>query len=354
MFQNRLIRLFTWRVSTQTLSFLAVYTFCCLNPSLLAVLPVTACLFFVMVPAFLSRHPPPPNSHPADNAAIRGPASAPAPNIKPAPEMSKDFFRNMRDLQNSMEDFSVIHDQSIAVIAPLTNFSDETVSSAVFLCLFLVACSLFIVSSAIPWRFSFLIGGWVAVCSLQPAASRLYSVALRDRTISHGKDLSADIWDWIRGDITLDEAPEAREVEIFELQRHQDGSEWQSWVYSSSPYDPLSPLRISGDRPRGTRFFEDVQAPAGWEWKDKKWTLDLLSRDWVEERMITAVEVETEGERWVYDIGAGDGPTDSKNQSSSSKNYLPLSDWEEGTGIGAKGEWRRRRWVRVVQRRASS
>lgn len=151
----------------------------------------------------------------------------------------------------------------------------------------------------------------------------------------------------MRDDITLDEDPETREVEMFELQRHQDGVEWHPWIYTSSPFDPLSPTRISGGRPRGTRFFEDVKPPAGWEWKDKKWSLDLLSRHWVEERMITAVEVETEGERWVYDIGASDFPTDRTSHRRTG------SDWEEGTGIGPKGEWRRRRWIRLVQRQAS-
>jgi len=59
VFQNRLIRLFTWRTTTHTLSFLAAYTFVCLDPYLLLVLPLAAALLFVMVPAFIARHPPP-------------------------------------------------------------------------------------------------------------------------------------------------------------------------------------------------------------------------------------------------------------------------------------------------------
>jgi hypothetical protein len=38
-------------------------------------------------------------------------------------------------------------------------------------------------------------------------------------------------------------------------------------LLTSAPYDPLSPSRIAGDRPRGCRFFEDVRAPRGWAWK---------------------------------------------------------------------------------------
>ena len=143
----------------------------------------------------------------------------------------------------------------------------------------------------------------------------------------------------------MDEPAETREVEVFELQRHRPGSEWEPWLYSTLPFTPLSPRRIAGERPQGSRFFEDVQPPQGWEWKDKKWTLDLLSKEWVEERMITAVEIETEGERWVYDISAADTFSSSLDHAQGSQ------DWEESTELGSKGDWRRRRWVRLVQRK---
>src|SRR5947207_13949036 len=56
--QNRLIKLFSWRQPTRTLSFLVVYSFICLEPSLLAVLPLAILIFFIMIPSFLARHPP--------------------------------------------------------------------------------------------------------------------------------------------------------------------------------------------------------------------------------------------------------------------------------------------------------
>lgn len=122
-------------------------------------------------------------------------------------------------------------------------------------------------------------------------------------------------------------------------------------MFSPSPYDPLSPQRISGDRPKGTRFFEDVGPPGGWEWGDKKWVLDLASKEWVEERMVQGVEVEMEGERWVGDLladgleeDAGDGKTFASRQEKK-------KDWEEGSGSRMMGEWRRRRWIRTVKRR---
>ncbi len=188
---------------------------------------------------------------------------------------------------------------------------------------------------------------------------------------------------WVDKDIILDSAPETREVEIFELQKLTTAGEWEHWVFSQSPYDPLCEGRLKGERAKGTRFFEDVRAPGGWEWSEKKWMLDLWSREWVEERIITGVEVETEGERWVYDLryeggdGMGMGFGGSSNRGSvdggSSRVSLDekgkrkvLPSWEEWSGgegdAGGwsdiegesrrrRGEWRRRRWVRLVRRK---
>jgi hypothetical protein len=100
-----------------------------------------------------------------------------------------------------------------------------------------------------------------------------------------------------------------------------------------------------------------VQAPKGWEWSEKKWTLDLWSREWVEERIITGVEIETEGERWVYDIeydqrGSASSSEPAPRAKGPAKN---LPSWEENEGgYRERGEWRRRRWVRMVKRRMLS
>ncbi|OCK82570.1 Pex24p-domain-containing protein [Lepidopterella palustris CBS 459.81] len=360
VFQNRVIRLLNWKVPTQTMSFLAVYTFLCLDPTMLAVLPVALCLFFIMVPAFLARHPPPPTNHPTDFYPLGGPPVAPPQNIKPAPELSKDFFRNMRDLQNCMEDFSRIHDSLIAFLAPPTNFSNEALSSVLFLLLTATACLLFISSHLLPWRAIFLVSGWGATCIGHPTVQELLH-ATQAGTIIQGQETNARSW-LLRlssSDIALSSAPEHREVEIFELQRralHVDDAEYEPFLFSASPYSPLSPARIAGDRPRGTRFFEDVQAPKGWRWSDKKWTLDLLSREWVEERCVTGVEVEMEGERWVTDILYDEETTGQnvltspKKDKGKGKEKAVMKTWEEDNGLGKKGEWRRRRWVRAVER----
>lgn len=352
VFQTRVLRLVTWRVPSHTLSFLAIYTFICLNPYLLGVLPLALILLGVMVPSFIIRHPPPPTNAPTDTYSAHGPATAPAPSVKPVAEMSKDFFRNLRDLQNSMDDFARIHDKIISFLAPPTNFSNEALSSAIFLYLFASACTMFVASHLLPWRLMFFSAGWIGTCLGHPSIQKAFTSVHEDHV--HPRELQAKDWlsTWIENDILLDGELESREVEIFELQRRRGSTEWEGWIFSPSAHDPLSPERISGDRPKGTRFFEDVQPPRGWEWSDKKWTLDLQSREWVEERMITGVEIETEGERWVYDILYDD--SDVEEGTATQKGKDKRREWEEGTGKGKTGIWRRRRWVRMVKRRSST
>ncbi|KAL5606128.1 hypothetical protein BROUX41_006104 [Berkeleyomyces rouxiae] len=387
-FQEQVVRIFTWQHYSHTLSVLAVYSFVCLDPYLLPILPLAALLLSVFIPGFLARHPAPPQGPESLAYAGGGPALAPAAPAKPTKEPSRDFLQNMRDLQNCMDDFCVGHDQVVATIVPTTNFSDEAHSSAIFVFMFAASVLMSISAHLLPWRLLFLVGGWAVLGMNHPRIAALLE-AMR-RTHVEPQEALAKRWldAWIRHDIMLDSAPETREVEIFELQRmtpsarSNGGGDWEPWLFSPAPFDPTSPARLAGERPRGTRFFEDVLPPAGWEWSEKKWAMDLWSREWVEERIITGVEVETEGERWVYDMrneteAEADGgvgqtaslPGDEDRSTESSVSSVALETlspaakdgqaqsrgsrqlWEESDTVGGRGEWRRRRWVRVVKRR---
>lgn len=356
--ENRLIHLFSWRHPTATLSFLAIYSLLCLEPHLLPLVPLCILLFGIMIPSFLARHPAPAND-PRIEPSLRGAPTAPASRVKPAPDFSNDFWRNMRDLQNSMEDFSRLHDAANEYLTPYTNFSDEPLSSTLFLCLSLLSCVAFVGSRLVPWRAIALITGWALTVAGHPRAQKvLLSTRNMSQLHQHIQLVQTTLRHWSDSDIVIDDPPEQRHVEIFELQRHHPSSDtWEPWLFSVTPYDPLSPARIAGIRPKGTQFFEDVQAPAGWVWKEKKWVLDLFSREWVEERMISGVEVETDGERWVYDIPAEEAePFDmppTKGKLSQRVQSIPKSGWEEGTGHERRGEWRRRRWTRFVERKVA-
>jgi hypothetical protein len=356
VFQARVIKLLGWRTWSHTVSFLAVYTFVCLDPYLLSVLPLAVLLLAVLIPSFIARHPAPPTAAPSSSFeySLRGPPIAPARTVKPVKELSKDFFRNMRDLQNCMEDFSRVHDMVISLLNPPTNFSNEALSSTVFLSLCIATAVMFLASHLMPWRFIFLIGGWSITCASHPKIQKIVIATHKEHVVPHEKQAKTLLDAWASHDIILDSEPETREVEVFELQKLSSAGEWESWLFSPSSYDPLSPARIAEERPKGTRFFEDVQAPPGWEWSEKKWTLDLWSREWVEERIITCVEVETEGERWVYDIEyqKPEHPESVRSLNKARGGMEQMPSWEDGGwSHGKRGEWRRRRWMRMVKRK---
>lgn len=348
-----------------------------MNPYLLPVLPLACGMFFVMVPAYLTRHPDPVSNtrdvdHDLWRGSLGGPPLADARTIKPAPEFSKDFFRNMRDLQNCMEDFSRAHDAVLSFFTPLTNFSNENLSSLIYLILLVVSVLLFISAHLLPWRAIFLVLGYAVTALGHPTVQDLLGTPETEKFVAEVEQESRSFLLTVsRADIELETSQETREVEIFELQHrplHDEHGEYESFLFSPSPYAPLSPSRISGDRPRGTPFFEDVLPPRGWRWSDKKWTLDLLSQEWVEDRCVTGVEVEIEGERWVTDLHyevlesqeerAAQEARMRKRVSSKGGSMDFAADqekevlrraWEESKP-SRKGEWRRRRWVRGVER----
>ena len=410
-FQNQIERLLNWRKTSHTVSFLVVYSFVCIDPHILAILPIAAILVYVMVPAFLARHPPPPSSSTSSTTpyySYEGPALAPPKTIQPASETSKDFFRNLRDLQNCMADFADLHDALISMFAPVTDFSNEKLASVTFLLLSVTAVLLFPAAHLLPWRYILLVGGNAVILSNHPGIQEFFRNLVNDfinETTDQPSLVEKEAQDLLGislpsspyatmsalgplAEISLDSYTEEREVEIFELQWWSPDpyteSRWEHFIFSPMPHDPLSPGRIAGDRPRGCRFFEDVKPPSGWAWKNKKWELDLDSREWVVERMITGVGFEIPGSGadgsgtgdevggWVWDLPVksthsqdegeaipafddstlSSGGNTSPGPKKSGKGKPASREYEEEGSVGSYGigEWRRRRWVRIVHR----
>ena len=343
VFQAKLIRLWTWQDPTQTAFALILYSLVCLNPHLLALVPFAGLLFAILIPAFLARHPPPPSSASSlattlSPTGIAGPALAPPRVIRPADAPSRDFFRNMRDLQNAMADFADAHDLLLAALTPWTNFAHEARSTALAVLLCGAALAAYVLAALLPWRVLGLAGGWALVAlghaGVQRWAQRTYRVYWKP----WARDWVARFDAWAAADVALDAPPEICTVEVFELQRRKSGADagsaWEAWVFGPAAWEPRAPARVAGERPPGTRFLEDVRAPPGWRWAGPRWELDRAGREWVEARMLSGVEAEAEaGGAWAFDVeevGKGE---------------------KAGKGKGKRwGEWRRRRWVRDVRR----
>jgi hypothetical protein len=289
---------------------------------------------------------------PIDFYSPYGPPIAPAVKAKPPNDIiGKDFFRNLRELQNIMDDFSRLYDAVATSLDQLTNFADESRSSAVFLVLFLITCVIFFVSSLLPWRLIFLAVGWVVTVLGHPAVQASLLSTNAQHLKSREERAKVRLLSWVEREFAVALAPDTYETEVFELQRRNNVGEWESWMFSPSPYDPLEPERVSRQGPTGTRFLEDVQPPLGWEWSDKYWSVDLLSQEWVRERCISSVKVELEGERWVSDLPLREQNFNARDEKrAKGANYHtdiePLPDADDCE------LWRRRRWVRRVRRKA--
>ncbi|CAD6501022.1 BgTH12-06722 [Blumeria graminis f. sp. triticale] len=352
-FQRKIAKLLSWDIPTQTMSFLALYTLTCLNPDLICVFPVAAILLALLIPSYTSRYFA---QFTTESTQI------PAPTINPVREMSKDFFRNMCDLQNSMGDFCRIHDQCVSLTVPLTNFSDELLSSAFYNFSFAALLIILVLSPLLPWQIIFLLFGWVTVGIGHPTIQRKI-IGLHE---NHFENLKAKlivlVENWVTQDIILD-SNERFNVEIFELQVLSSAGEWEPCVFSTSPFDPGSEARIQFESPKGTRFIEDVKPPAAWEWDQLQWELDPYSYSWVEERDITGVEVEMDDGSWVFDLRYENTKSTNEAEEQEKQNFLPekksahyeTSSWEEGCNVtgdpsSRRGEWRRRRWTRSVKR----
>lgn len=327
-FQWRVIRLLSWRKPTETLSALSIFSFICLYPYLLAVLPIAVMMIGVMIPAYIVRHPPSPSSHTEFMSPARGPPLAPAVEPKPVPELSRDFFMNMRDIQNLMEDYSNSYDRVVSAIAPPTNFGSEPLSATVFL-FFFILCILGVgFGSWVPWRYITLILGWVVICSKHPAVQQYIHTQMKSERRSAMEKKAFDRLDnWIEADIIDDEAPQREWVEVFEIQKRRaiasprKAPEWQDWLYSTGTYEPHSPMRLSHQKPVGTRFRDDVMPPVGWRFLETfRWRIDEEA-NWVEERQL--IEVSKDRNGWVAD---------------------------QDTQPPSASRWRRRRWTRLAER----
>ncbi|KAI5310858.1 hypothetical protein KEM55_006672 [Ascosphaera atra] len=434
-FRRQIERLLEWRTTSHTFSFLATFSLVCLHSNLLVVLAPAVLLLFVVVPGFLARHLPPPETSTSSTTAYysyEGPALAPAHTVKPAPETSRDFFDNMADLQKSMGDFSNAYDAIVAALVPTVNFSNERFSSLIFLVVTVAAMCLLMAAHMVPWYLVVLVSVNSTFLSHNPNVRWHLSQILsykwdqdRKGDSEEGEEggksstsLLLSLYDFFSAAtaISLTAQPEAREVEVFELQHkvsspYSPQPTWEAFVFIPTPYDRLSPQRIAGGRPRGCRFFEDVGPPPGWVWKTPKWELDLEAREWVFERMVVGVGVEDGKEQqeygemggWVWDLPSDNEDSDefgdddevtgeekrgeqgnegdhappsyapddcvsktkvkeirakqkhTVNQSKKkTRDRLQKEDVVElvcwGLAGLAMGEWRRRRWLRVVRR----
>lgn len=334
MLVDELIKVFNWQNPSYTLSIMSLYTYMVLKPvpTFMAV-PIFYLLFGIMVPNYLKIHKPEPVSTLEVNPVpAQGPPLVKPEVPKPVPEFSKEFVLNLTDLQNHMVLYVIFFDFVTNILTKFAFFTNENISTVWFLALLLLGCfnALFadVVFKWIPVKFILILCGWALAIILHPyyrerCLSMIYSEETRIRLLTLTNKCEHKVNEYFE----YYEPRERRQAAIFELQQfNQHEKSWERVTYSTDDYTLFSDARISEKKieEEGTQSLDDVKPPLEWEWVPQfKWTLDLNPKKWVDAGLVQYVDIDV-GTKWVYDLNFD----------------------------GSRGDYRRRRWIRVCVRKA--
>ncbi|ODQ83004.1 hypothetical protein BABINDRAFT_57186 [Babjeviella inositovora NRRL Y-12698] len=387
--QYALGRVFMWRHPSVTISVLFLYTAACLYPHLLLIYPLVYLLFGVMLPAYEHRHPIPraetvptkrrgqslmeflnqtreksiaeeliaksdfltPLNNEGEKRSVKSDersmksdenprdgtlkAEIPAdddekPSHGTLVKSQMELFINMRDLQNLTTDVIKVYDATEEFVYGTAGFKDERISTSLFISVLLLIALLVFLGPYTPWRLIFVSLGWAVVVVCHPKCAkyvkRINHLYIAPRNKKMAEFVASVYRRSERNAIILDEQPEVREVEVFELEQGLTASQWNPYCFAVNSFERSHAARLTQRRPVGATHLSEVLPPKGWKFdagEDHEWQIDYNANKYVRERGITGVRIDDQNE-WVYDVEGG---------------YYD-------------SQWRRRRWVRSCYRYA--
>lgn len=313
-------------------------------------------------------------------------------------EQQRVLRERLRDLQNMLSALIKSIETLEIFVARVGSFADEEKATAIYLILLVTLVTTVYFASFVPVSFAILCAGWTPVLLLHPKLGR-YAKKAKDKYLDLDEPVVLDILNYVQeNDVIIDDPPESRTVEIYELQRQGlTPRQWTPWVFTTEIYDMTSISRRAKERPVGSRFMGDVRPPKGWIFSDDcPWEEDTQPKDWVLYRGLRHVDIDLDT-NWVYDYSIPGGSPEEKNRRQKAKEmkkkryaelvdadeyYIPstsegeanfddddasddyLYDGDEYYMYGTesvneakikaieeqdllvRGEWRRRRWIR--------
>lgn len=232
-------------------------------------------------------------------------------------------FMNMRDLQNLTTDLLNTMDRAEKMATDIVGFKNERLTTFLFYILLIVTSVVLFVGQWIPWRIIFIQAGWIGMIICHPNAKK-YIQALKKKKAAQAVEEDGDATEdedvveqppkrlphetFDRPDIIVDDLPEVRVVEIYELQiRNVIKHEWKLYGYSKRLFDFKDKVRISGKKPHGVDSIGKILPPKEWKFDfgfASNWQVDrnpehfLLVRG-VDQSHLKIKDGEREG--WVYD-----------------------------------------------------
>jgi len=297
-----------WRNPVETVAGMLIFSLVTIDPYLLIPLPIFILMFALLIPSYQVRHPPPPLTKSNLPDEVTQTISPPPQPAKPASELSRDFFMNMRDIQNVMDDFSTVYDVVRGWILYVTTFKNEPLSSTILAFSALASIGLVMFVQYLPVRWIILIVGNGAIFGCHPMLYRhITTNYITPEEIEKFKERieTFAMEDYMPPSPSRDVT---YTVEIFESRRllpPVPPSYLPDW--SPSQYSPFPPQLTTG-----TNKISVVSPPPGFRFTEQDWKVDQDKR-WAAEREtnddtgfwgVEEDELDREGDGWVvYEAG---------------------------------------------------
>lgn len=314
------LKIFHWSQPSLTLSSLMLYTLTVLHPNIIFIFPLLFLLYGIMVPGYIYRHPiHRPKLHKtrekgdsllAKVTRIEDDDKALEEFIEQAryeddmiehrvPELddkvstsyivvqkNMEFFVNMRDVQNITTKLLKIWDDGEKFWYGTAGFKDERTSTSLFFSVFMAVIILVIMGPYIPWKFLLIVNGWFLMIAIHPKV-RPQLMELKERLKPQKQELDKIVKESERKDIIIDETPDIREVEVFEIWRKSfTTNEWEFYLFSNQIFDHNNSYRKSQTPPPGVQTISEVACPKTWRFDDESWNIDYDCSEWCQNRGI--------------------------------------------------------------------
>lgn len=303
--QYSLLRILNWSQPSMTLLALMTYTLVVIHPNLLLILPLVFLLYGVMLPGYLHRHPL--HRIHLHRVNARGDSLiGKFARVKDNKQLERyldeslqeqvledvsnrgnvEFLVNLRDLQNNLSRGVAIFDKLEKFWYGPAGFKDERHSTSLFFTLLTLVTVLIIVGPYLPWRPLLIAGGWLILIIVHPKVKPMVK-ELKRLLQPQKQELEKVLKESERKDIIIDEEPELRQVEVFEIwQRSHTTNEWEFYLFSNHTFHQGSQYRRSNTPPPGVVTIGEVSVPPTWRFDDDSWNIDYDCTQWCQTRDI--------------------------------------------------------------------
>ncbi|SCW00811.1 LAFE_0C12530g1_1 [Lachancea fermentati] len=324
-FQDSVVRVITWRNPSATVTMLIFLTIICFNPMYVVIIPLLYVLYGLMTPGYIHRHPMRRSAylsrrtygkslieslasggkktewHSSDsiqeyeyNTDMKQYDINRAHHIK----QSMEFVVNLRDLQNSMSAIVKLSDNIEKFIYGTAGFKDEHRSTALFLAGLLSLLFLWLVAPFINWSLVSSMGLWIIMIATHPKVRPKLSRIIKKEQLDNSKKA---LLKTERYDIILDEPPETKTAEIFEIYKQGITPKiWHFYTYSTSVFDQSDSFRKAQIPPPGVDDLKLISPPTTYSFENnEQWKIDYDVESWATER---GLDLTIEGEFLVDDL----------------------------------------------------